>query len=101
MLEKPFCDGVKFLLGKGDRIKFWEDLWVIETPLKVRFPRLFNISLDQSSILKDLGLWDGATWVWNLIWSRQLRHWELEQSIALLDLLYNVNLASNRNDRLI
>ena len=68
---------------------------------KDRFPRLFNISLDQSSLVKDLGLWDDANWVWNLKWFCQLRSWELEQSNALLDMLYNLNHAPNRNDRLI
>ena len=63
MFERPFCDGVKFLLGKGNRIIFWSDLWVMEVPLKDRFPRLFSICLDQSSLVKDLGFWDGSSWV--------------------------------------
>lgn len=101
MYENPLREGVKFLLGKGDRIKFWEDVWVVEVSLKERFPHLFNISLDQNSLVKDLGFWDGVIWVWNLRWSRPLRSWKLDQSNSLHSLLNNLNYSPNRSDKLI
>lgn len=32
-------------LGKGDKVRFWEDTWVGDQPLKVRFLNLFRIDL--------------------------------------------------------
>lgn len=30
--------------GRGDRVLFWEDIWVRDTPLKSIYPRLYRIS---------------------------------------------------------
>lgn len=32
----------RFLVGKGDRIMFWKDLWLRERPLKEVFPKIFS-----------------------------------------------------------
>ena len=99
--ERPFCDGIKFLLGNGDRIIFWDDIWIFEEPLKLRFPRLFGISMDQSLSVKDMGFWDGYNWEWCLRWSRPLRSWELDQANSLLCLLNSLNYSPDCKDRVI
>lgn len=38
----------------GCGVKFWKDLWLGDTSLKVRFPDLFDISYDQSASVRDL-----------------------------------------------
>lgn len=35
---------VKFKVGKGDRTRFWEDTWVGDVPLALRFPLLYKVS---------------------------------------------------------
>ena len=101
MGEKPFCDGVSLLLGKGDRIQFWHDIWIIDSPLKDRFPRLFSISLDQPSLVMNMGFWNGIQWEWSLRWSRQLRVWECDLLNTLLGLLNNLHFTLKCGDRLI
>ena len=35
MNDRSFYNGFKFLLGNGDRIKLWDDIWIIEEPLRL------------------------------------------------------------------
>ncbi|KAL6516895.1 hypothetical protein OROHE_018183 [Orobanche hederae] len=35
---------VKRVVGEGDRTLFWEDVWAGEIPLKLKYPRLFQLS---------------------------------------------------------
>lgn len=43
--------GLMFLVGKGDTVSFWEDLWLGESKLKNSFLRLFGLVLDENSIV--------------------------------------------------
>ena len=42
-VRDAFRLGLKFKLGNGTRILFWTDWWSEESPLSIRFPRLFDI----------------------------------------------------------
>jgi len=33
--------------GRGDKVKFWEDVWVRNSNFKTQFPILFSLSLNQ------------------------------------------------------
>ena len=39
-------------IGCGDRIKFWEDVWIGNTNLKSEFPRLYSISCNQTQTVE-------------------------------------------------
>lgn len=39
-----FAEGVKRKVCRGDKTRFWKDVWVGEKSLKKIFPRLFYIS---------------------------------------------------------
>lgn len=39
-----FIQSVKVHVGNGNKVRFWEDKWVGDLPLKVTFPNLFSIS---------------------------------------------------------
>jgi hypothetical protein len=41
-----FRKGIMFYLGAHCNISFWNDLWIGEEPLSVRFPSLFLKSLE-------------------------------------------------------
>jgi len=57
-------------LGRSDRVKFWEDVWVGNTNLKSVFPRLYSLSCNQSQTVEEVGVWEGDVWRWNLRWRR-------------------------------
>ncbi|KAL4583572.1 hypothetical protein LXL04_008150 [Taraxacum kok-saghyz] len=45
-------------LGNGETTCFWEDCWIGENPLSLRFPRLFALETDRRCSVADR--WDGA-----------------------------------------
>ena len=58
------------MLGDGNRIKFWEDFWCGEGPLRETFPYLYI--LVESRGVKAAALWDSSRGegVWNPIFVR-------------------------------
>jgi len=65
-----------WVIGKGDKVLFWEDLWVGDAPLSSRFYRLYLISKSKQSSISRVGHWVDNTWVWELVWRRQRLVWE-------------------------
>jgi len=53
-------------LGRGDKIRFWEDVWVGNNNLKTLFPILFSISLNQEQRVEEVGEWRESVWRWNI-----------------------------------
>jgi hypothetical protein len=45
-IKNHFRTGVRFSPGDDSKLSFWNDLWVGEVPLRVRFPSLFQKSSD-------------------------------------------------------
>ena len=43
-VKKQFLHHGKFLLQDGKHIRFWEDLWMGNAPLKDQYPTLYNIA---------------------------------------------------------
>lgn len=76
--------GFRYLLGSGEKIKFWSDTWIGEKPLKDKFPRLFSVSIQQGDSISQMGCWDRFFWQWHLRWSRTLFPREEEQKESLL-----------------
>lgn len=36
--------GFKWIIGKGEKIFFWEDIWIGDQALSEKFPRIYSIS---------------------------------------------------------
>jgi len=53
-----FDNSWKWEIGDGKRILFWEDVWCGDTPLKVRFSRLYNNSDHKGANIGDVGEWN-------------------------------------------
>lgn len=39
--------GTKWRVGNGQKVRFWQDIWLGSCPLKIQFPRLYRISRQQ------------------------------------------------------
>jgi len=50
-----FLNEIGWILGRGDKVKFWEDVWVGNSNLKKMFPRLFSLSLNQGNKVEEVG----------------------------------------------
>lgn len=66
-LEDWFQEGVRRKLGRGNTVKFWEDVWVGNISLNEVFPRLYNMSEDREMMIQMLGEWQGVNWVLMII----------------------------------
>lgn len=65
--------GIKWRIGCGDRIKFWEDEWIEgEAALGAKYPRLSLISCQQNQLIQHMGDYKEAGWEWKLAWRRPL-----------------------------
>lgn len=52
--------GSSYILGSGESISFWKDVWLGELPLKNQFPLIFNICSDPEKTMKQM--YDGGDW---------------------------------------
>ena len=75
---------VKFNLVKGDRIRFWEDFWLADFSLAVRFPLLYRVSQAHDATTSTLRTHDQC---WNLRFFRRLNERELDQVSSLIEML--------------
>jgi hypothetical protein len=74
-------------LGCGGSTRFWLDRWVGMTPLCDTFPRLFKVSLQSESLIKDMGEWINETWQWKLDWRRRFFIREEESVKHLMEII--------------
>ena len=68
--EGWFQGEVVWKVGSGDKVRFWEDVWVGSSNLKAVYPRLFSLSLNQGHKVEEVGGWEGSMWRWSLSWRR-------------------------------
>ena len=80
-------------------IKYWFHNWVGETPLCIKFPRLFDLAVNMECSVEErarLGREEGGmAWVWR----RQLLAWEEDSVRECILLLHNVVLQVNVFDK--
>jgi len=81
--ERWFQEEVGWKLGSGDRVRFWEDMWVGNSTLKTMFPRLYSLSLNQGQKVEEVGVWEDSAWQWTLRWRRARFEWEIPMEIEL------------------
>jgi len=86
-------------LGDGKYIRFWEDKWLDNEALRVKFPRLFSIANEKSASLSQVGFWNSDTWCWKVAWRRSLFEWEIGEENQLTSLLDNKTLLKGSRDQ--
>jgi len=87
-----------WILGSGDKVKFWEDVWVGNSNLKSLFPRLYSISCNQGQTVKEVGEWEGSEWRWNLRWRRARFEWESVLETDLVIHIFRANVKRQEQD---
>ena len=83
--EGWFKEELRWKLGRGDKISFWEDVWVGNTSLKTCFQRLYTLAANQEQKVEEAGGWEGSEWQWRLQWRRERFEWEAEIERSLLE----------------
>ena len=79
-------DGTTWRVGCGDKIKFWEDSWAGHRKAqKMKYPRLYRISLQQHKLIQQVGSFNDSSWEWNLSWRRSLFDNEIASAAGFLE----------------
>jgi hypothetical protein len=73
-----FSSFTRFVVGDGNNISFWHDLWCGDTALKVTFPALFGIALvNDDSVANNLEFLSYSN-QWNVSFTREAPDWEVD-----------------------
>lgn len=73
-------------VGEDNEVDFWHDNWLGLGRLKDKFGRLFNLSVHQSIIAREMGRWSNGLWVSDLPWRRPF----LSREIGMVEELMNI-----------
>ncbi|KAL8458477.1 hypothetical protein ACS0TY_036118 [Phlomoides rotata] len=85
---RHYWEGMRLVLGRGDKIRFWEDPWCNGNSLKSDFPRLFNVSNNKGEMVCSMGYWNRmGEWEWKFDWRRPLFVWESALVVNLLNVI--------------
>ena len=94
-----FEDNVRRIVGGGGSTFFWSDNWVGDVPLRVKFPRLFDLAVDKWVTVQQMTSrgWAEGGGAWE--WRRRLLAWEEELVSECASLLHSVVLQDYTIDR--
>ncbi|MFS7999578.1 putative reverse transcriptase zinc-binding domain-containing protein [Helianthus anomalus] len=91
---RNFIDLLSVKVGNGLNTKFWSDLWVGSTVLKVRWPNLYALDRKKQCLVAERFVWDSGRWIFAPDWKKYLSSVaELSEMQDVDFLLNNVNLA--------
>ena len=93
-------EGFGFIVGKGERVRFWFDDWVGVGPLQFLYPRVFRVVSNKECSVKELKecyVWVGNTMSWDSSSRRALHQIELGENESLC-LLANIVLCRDSSD---
>lgn len=76
--------GCRAKVGNGNNVRFWEEVWVGEVPLKLELPSLYHLCGDKECLVSDY--WEGDGWhitFRRALGDEDMKEWE--RLIVLLD----------------
>ena len=86
--EAGWCwDNLVFKVGKGNKIRFWTDMWCGDSALSQRFPHLYILAAHRNEIVEDMWDQNVGEGGWNLRFIRDFNDWEVEMVGELLQVL--------------
>ena len=85
------------MVGDGDRIRFWENLWWGDQPLGFQYPRLFRVVTDKNILISSI-LGFTRPLFWNFNFRCNLSDSEIEDLEGLMQSLDYLHLSSSVSD---
>jgi len=98
-VESWFEDNVRRIVGGGGSTYFWLDNWVGGAPLRVQFPRLFDLTQDKGATVREMEEKGWAVGGGDWVWRRRLLAWEEESVTECVALLSDIDLQDTTVDR--
>ncbi len=100
---EDFLKQIEFSVGRGDRIRFWNDKWCGVMPLKDLFPLLFVCSTNQDASIESV-LSRPASSIsceWNISFVRDFNDWELPVVMSFFKFLHPILPRRERLDTMV
>jgi hypothetical protein len=97
---QTFKSHIRFDPGDGSRIRFWEDFWCGDSPLKMAFPGLFNIARFKEASIADNVERSNGIIHWNVQFTRLIHDWEVEVLASFYRCLYSCKLREDGGDKM-
>ena len=94
---QDFSKFTRFMVGDGERIRLWEDLWWGDQPLGVRYPRLLRVVMDKNILIFSI-LGSTCPFSWNFNFRRNLFDSEIEDLESLMRSLDRLHLSPSVPD---
>lgn len=94
-----FLGFISLLVGKGDRVCFWEDHWRGNSPFYTLIPRLYRLSLSHNVSISTMASSDALSFGWDFNFIRNLNDRESLELASLLVLLEGFTMHSFIPDR--
>jgi len=95
-----FCNHTRLMLGNGSRIRFWDDVWCGEVPLKEAFPVLYDIARDKDALVEDHLVVVSGSYQWDVSFFRAAHDWEVDVLASFFSLLYSSRANYDGEDKL-
>ena len=92
-----FRSRIRFQVGNGMKVSFWEDRWIAQRTLKQSFPDLNTLSYQQNATVADM--WTGQGW--NLQLRRNLNDWEMGNIVAFHDTMAQFSNLTREEDKVV
>lgn len=83
-------------VGNGMHTKFWKEIWIGETPLMLRYPRLFSLELNKDCTVANRWSDNSGSWNWR---HNNFRGISSSQLVDLELLLHGFQLSPSTPDR--
>ncbi|XP_026378866.1 uncharacterized protein LOC113273346 [Papaver somniferum] len=100
---EDFFKHCQFKIGKGYRVRLWEDKWCLQGPLSALCPILYNLSISKNISIMDAFLIevDGFRWNLGLNHRRRLCDTEITELYVAILLVESIVLVPDTEDQLI
>ena len=76
-------------MGDGTRVKFWDDVWCRDRPLKEAFPNLYNISRSRDASVSEVMSCANGRISWDLQFRRLVNDQESQSLDSCMGLVYS------------
>ena len=86
---EDFSKNCQFVVGLGNRVRFWQNGWYGDQPFQLAFPRLYGIAIDKEVSVEASLLRQGAEErrIRDVRFIRDFNDWEMDEGLHFLRIL--------------
>jgi hypothetical protein len=84
----------------GSRIRFWDDVWYGELPLKEAFSVLYGFARKKDALVVDHMDYSSSSLQWDVSFVRAAHDWELDTVASFFTVLYSFRGRRKEEDKL-